>query len=104
MKSIYKLITIPIMILFASSGMADTPLPGKDKSETCLGCHAIEGYNNVYPTYKVPKVAGQNADYIISALKAYRNKDRAHETMHANASALKDQDIIDIAKYFESLK
>jgi len=92
------------MILFASAGMADTPLPGKDKAETCLGCHAIEGYNNVYPTYKVPKVAGQNADYIISALKAYRNKDRVHETMHANASALTDQDIIDIAKYFESLK
>ena len=104
MKSIYKLITIPIMILFASLGMADTPLPGKDKLETCLGCHAIEGYNNVYPTYKVPKVAGQNADYIISALKAYRNKDRVHETMHANASGLTDQDIIDIAKYFESLK
>jgi len=92
------------MILFASAGMADTPLPGKDKAETCLGCHAIEGYNNVYPTYKVPKVAGQNADYIISALKSYRNKDRVHETMHANASALTDQDIIDIAKYFESLK
>ena len=104
MKSIYKLITLPIMILFASAGMADTTLQGKDKSETCLGCHAIEGYNNVYPTYKVPKVAGQNADYIISALKAYRNKDRVHETMHANASALTDQDIIDIAKYFESLK
>ena len=92
------------MILFVSAGMADTPLPGKDKAETCLGCHAIEGYNNVYPTYKVPKVAGQNADYIISALKAYRNKDRVHETMHANASGLTDQDIIDIAKYFESLK
>ena len=104
MKSMNKLITIPIMILLAPAGMADSPLPGKDKSETCLGCHAITGYNNVYPTYKVPKVAGQNADYIISALKAYRDKDRVHETMHANASALTDQDITDIAEYFESLK
>lgn len=103
MKSIYKLITIPIVFLFVSNVMAES-LPGKEKSETCLGCHAIPGYNNVYPTYKVPKVAGQNADYIISALKAYRNKDRQHKTMHANAAALTDQDIIDIAKYFESLK
>ena len=103
MKSIYKLITIPIVFLFVSNVMAES-LPGKEKSETCLGCHAIPGYNTVYPTYKVPKVAGQNADYIISALKAYRNKDRQHETMHANAAALTDQDIIDIAKYFESLK
>ena len=103
MKSIHKLITIPIVFLFASNVMAES-LPGKEKSETCLGCHAIPGYNNVYPTYKVPKVAGQNADYIVSALKAYRNKDRLHETMHANAAALSDQDIIDLAKYFESLK
>ena len=104
MKSIHKLITIPIVFLFASGATADSSLPGKAKSETCLGCHAIPGYNNVYPTYKVPKVAGQNADYVISALKAYRNRDRAHETMHANAAALTDQDIIDIAKYFESLR
>ena len=104
MKSIYKLITIPIAIFFASTVFADSSLPGKEKSETCLGCHAIPGYNNVYPTYKVPKLAGQNADYIISALNAYRNKDRDHETMHANAVGLTDQDIIDIAKYFESLK
>tara|TARA_B100001564_G_scaffold344859_1_gene342861 strand:+ start:444 stop:758 length:315 start_codon:yes stop_codon:yes gene_type:complete len=104
MKSIYKLITIPIAIFIASPIIADSTLPGKEKAETCLGCHAIPGYNNVYPTYKVPKLAGQNADYVISALKAYRNKDRDHETMHANAVALTDQDIIDLAKYFESLK
>ena len=104
MKSIYKLITIPIVFLLATTATAENSLPGKEKAETCLGCHAIPGYNNVYPTYKVPKVAGQNADYVISALKSYRNKDRNHETMHANASALTDQDIIDIANYFESLK
>mgnify|MGYP001172485306 FL=1 len=104
MKSIYKLITIPITILFTQVTAAETSLPGKEKSETCLGCHAIPGYSNVYPSYRVPKLAGQNADYVIAALKAYRNKDRDHETMHANAVALTDQDIIDLAKYFESLK
>ncbi len=77
---------------------------GKAKSETCLGCHAIPGYNNVYPTYKVPKLAGQHADYIVSALKAYQNNERQHPTMHANSMGLSDQDMIDIAKYFESLK
>ena len=49
MKSIYKLITIPIVFLFASNVMAES-LPGKEKSETCLGCHAIPGDNNVDPT------------------------------------------------------
>ena len=104
MKSINKLLVVPILILSASFVTADEIHPGKDKSETCTGCHATPGYNNVYPTYKVPKIAGQHSDYIVAALKAYQNKDRDHKTMHANAIALSDQDINDIAKYFESLK
>ena len=104
MKSMNKLLAATFIILFASYAIADEIHPGKVKSETCLGCHAIPGYNNVYPTYKVPKLAGQHSDYIVSALKAYRSKDRNHKTMHANAIGLSDQDINDIAKYFELLK
>tara|TARA_Y100000389_G_scaffold52091_1_gene47884 strand:- start:14496 stop:14801 length:306 start_codon:yes stop_codon:yes gene_type:complete len=101
MKAILKSITL--IILTTTAVYADN-YTGKDKSETCLGCHAIEGYNNSYPTYKVPKLGGQHADYIVSALKAYQKLDRKHETMHANASGLSDQDIRDIANYFESVK
>jgi len=105
MKSMNKLLAATFIILFASSyTIADEVHPGKVKSETCAGCHAIPGYNNVYPTYKVPKLAGQHSDYIVSALKAYRSKERSHKTMHANAIGLSDEDINDIAKYFESLK
>ena len=101
MKAILKRITI--LIISISISYADE-YTGKEKSETCLGCHAIEGYNNTYPTYKVPKLGGQHADYIISALKAYQKGERNHNTMHANASGLTDQDIVDIANYFESIK
>ena len=101
MKSINKLHVIPfLMMLMTSNVSADSLTAGKSKAETCLGCHAIPGYNNVYPTYKVPKLAGQHAEYIISALKAYQNKDR----VHANAIGLSEQDIKDIALYFESVK
>ena len=101
MKAILK--SIPILIISVSISYADE-YTGREKSETCLGCHAIEGYNNTYPTYKVPKLGGQHADYIISALKAYQKGERNHDTMHANASGLTDQDIIDIGNYFESIK
>ncbi len=72
---------------------------GRAKAETCLGCHAVEGYYNVYPTYRVPKLGGQSAGYIASALTAYKNGTRAHDTMHANAADLDDQDIADIAAF-----
>mgnify|MGYP003683623541 CR=1 FL=1 len=76
----------------------------RDRFDTCIGCHGSESYNNVYPTYKVPKLAGQHSDYIVSALKAYQKEEGVHKTMHANAIALSDKDINDIAKYFELLK
>jgi len=76
---------------------------GKIKAYTCTGCHGIPGYNNVYPTYKVPKIGGQNYAYLVSALKAYRNGERDHATMELQASSLNNADIEDISAYFASL-
>ena len=76
---------------------------GEEKAITCLGCHGIPGYNNVYPTYHVPRVGGQHADYIVSALKAYKTGLRSHRTMAAQAASLSDQDMADIAAFFASL-
>jgi cytochrome c553 len=76
---------------------------GKVESYTCIGCHGIPNYTNNYPTYRVPKLAGQHAAYIVQALKEYKASDRAHNTMHAQASSLSDQQMQDIAAYFESL-
>jgi cytochrome c553 len=72
---------------------------GKQIGYTCLGCHGIEDYKNVYPTYSVPKLVGQQPEYIVAALKAYRGKQRSHATMYAQASSLSDQDIEDVAAY-----
>ena len=77
---------------------------GKVKAIPCLGCHGIPGYANVYPTYHVPKVAGQHAQYLELALKAYRDGNRSHKTMIAQAASLSDQDIADIAAYFATVE
>ena len=82
---------------------AGDPAAGEVKAYTCTGCHGIPGYNNVYPTYKVPKIGGQNFQYLVTALEAYRDGKRNHPTMEAQASSLDDQDIQDIAAYFASL-
>jgi len=76
------------------------PAHGKAISYTCLGCHGIDGYKNAYPMYSVPKLEGQNADYLVTALHGYRDGDRAHLTMHSQASELSDQDMADIAAFF----
>lgn len=72
---------------------------GKTAFETCRGCHAIPGYRQAYPGYAVPRLGGQSADYIESALAAYRSGDRDNATMQAQASSLTKQQIQDIAAY-----
>jgi cytochrome c553 len=76
------------------------PEHGKQISYTCLGCHGIDGYRNAYPNYSVPKLQGQYPEYIVAALEEYKSGQRAHLTMHAQASELSEQDIADIAVFF----
>jgi len=70
---------------------------------TCLGCHGVDGYRNAYPSYRVPKLGGQKAAYLIVALQGYRAGTRPHPTMAAQASSLTDQQIDDVAAYLASL-
>ena len=72
---------------------------GRLKANTCMGCHGIPGYTNAYPTFRVPKLGGQSAEYLSAALKAYKTGERPHKTMQAQATSLSDQDIADIAAY-----
>ena len=73
-------------------------------AETCNGCHGVPGSHNAYPSYHVPKLGGQNADYIEVALQGYRRGTRGHETMQAQAATLSDQDIADVSAYFASFE
>jgi cytochrome c553 len=92
-----SLLAAPVLAQQAATGDAAR---GKARSYTCLGCHGIAGYKNAYPMYSVPKLEGQHPEYLAAALTGYRDGDRAHLTMHSQASTLSDQDILDIATYF----
>jgi cytochrome c553 len=72
---------------------------GKIKAYTCTGCHGIVGYKNTYPTYHVPRIGGQNKEYLVIALQGFKSGERQHSTMNLQAEALSDQDIEDIAVY-----
>jgi len=75
------------------------PERGASLAVTCMGCHGIAGYRNAYPSFRVPKLGGQKPEYIVSALKAYRDGTREHPTMQAQGLSLTDQDIADIAAW-----
>lgn len=90
-----------VVLLPASQAVAEgDAAAGGEKAHTCLGCHGVKHYVNTYPTYHVPRIAGQHEAYLVAALQAYRSKTRSHPTMQANAALLSDQDIQDIAAWF----
>jgi cytochrome c553 len=76
---------------------------GEGKIAMCIGCHGISGYQSSFPEiYKVPMISGQNSKFIVSALNAYKKGERKHPTMRAIADSLSDQDIADVAAYYEA--
>jgi cytochrome c553 len=88
----------------AQSAKPGDPQEGKKKAAMCIGCHGIKGYQASFPqVYKVPMIAGQGEKYIAAALTAYRKGDRKHPTMRAIATSLSDQDIADLAAFYEQL-
>jgi len=73
----------------------------RSKVSMCIGCHGIAQYHTAYPeVYRVPKIAGQSADYIVKALQAYKDGGRNHPSMVAIARGLTDADMADLAAYY----
>jgi cytochrome c553 len=76
---------------------------GENKIAMCIGCHGIVGYQASFPeVYKVPMISHQSGRYIVNSLKAYQSGERKHPTMRSVAKGLTEQDMLDIAAYYES--
>ncbi len=72
---------------------------GKAKATACAACHGVNGVSN-NPAW--PSLAGQQKDYLLAALKAYREGARKNEMMAGMASGLSDADMEALALYFSS--
>ena len=92
-------------MIVSTAARAQDAKAGEKKMQMCAGCHNLPGYQASFPEiYKVPKIAGQNAKYIVSALNAYKKGERKHPSMRAIAGSLSDQDMADVAAFYEQLE
>ena len=104
---------IKLAPLFATVSLALTAVPvqaeslvdgsaeaGKAKAITCTACHGPEG-NSANAMW--PNIAGQNAPYIQAQLTAFKSGSRMDPVMSSQAILLSDEDMADLAVYFESL-
>jgi cytochrome c553 len=71
----------------------------KELTEKCNRCHT-EGKDN--PALAIPIIGGQDKDYLIMALRAYRDDKRGSSMMHNMSLPYSDSIIESIASYYAS--
>lgn len=96
MKSfLFALLTV---LMFASSSvMAGDAAKGKAKSVVCAACHGPAGISS-NPMW--PNLAGQQEQYLVKQIKAFRDGDRKDPMMSPMAAALSDDDIANLAAHY----
>lgn len=97
--SIFTLLASAPML---ASGAGDAEA-GKAKAAVCAACHGANGIAQI-PSY--PNLAGQNEAYLVSSLKAYKNKQRSGgqaAVMQGQATGLSDEDIANLAAYYSQM-
>jgi cytochrome c553 len=77
------------------------PLTVAEWSQRCNRCHGING-NSTDP--HIPALASQRRDYLVKALKEYRNRTRRNNEMHAMADSLGESDIENLAAFYSRQK
>jgi cytochrome c553 len=83
---------------------AQTPAPGnatagKTAAAGCVGCH---GEGGVSGNPSTPSIAGQDAQYFIAAMRAYKDGSRNDATMKGVAGSLDEPTLKDLAAYYAS--
>jgi cytochrome c553 len=72
------------------------PAPAPQESSMCIACHGMHGEGGA----SVPRLAGQDADYINHALSMFKGGTRASAIMQPIARSLDDVQIRELADYF----
>lgn len=85
---------------------AQTPVPaaaplGKDGLAACVKCHGVDGVGSGAVN---PSLAGQDATYMINALKAYKTGARDDDTMGPKAKKLGEDEMKSLAAYYAGLE
>lgn len=74
---------------------------GQNKTAACAACHSADG-NSAVATF--PKIAGLGEKYLLKQLQDIKSGERKIPEMTGQLDALSDQDLADIAAYYNAQK
>jgi cytochrome c553 len=88
-------------VLTSTGALAGDVNAGRAKSQSCMVCHGPLGVSS---RPDAPHIAGHPAMYTAAQLRAYRSGARKHELMNVIAKPLSDEDIANLAAWYESVR
>ncbi len=98
MKKIFALFVVVVPVLLFTSTVQSA---SAGKANQCFACHGVNGVS-LNPEF--PSLAGQNKNYIIKQLKAFKSGDRKSPIMAPMVARLDEDDMEAVAEYFSSKK
>ncbi len=101
-----RLICFALVLFTPTAFAAEATAPkAPPKEALCKACHGAGGAAPIAPNY--PKLNGQNKEYLVASMKAYKAGDRKGglaAVMVGQAKALSDAEIDALAAYYAAQK
>lgn len=101
MKKIFKhaLMVVGFAVAAQGAAAAGDAAAGEGKAATCAACHGADGNS---PTPMFPKLAGLGEKYLLKQLMDIKAGDRVVPEMTGLLDSMSEQDMADIAAFFDS--
>ncbi|MBD8492180.1 c-type cytochrome [Pseudomonas syringae] len=95
------LLTLGACASVQAAGLAGNAEAGQDKIAVCTACHGPDGNS---PLASFPRLAGQGERYLLKQLREIRDGRRVVPEMTGLLNPLQDQDLADIAAWYNRQK
>ncbi|PPK50684.1 c-type cytochrome [Marinobacter persicus] len=99
MKRLIAGVVLGVSLTAVAHGAGD-PAAGEQKAAVCTSCHGQGGAKPIMGSY--PKLSGLGEQYLFNQLTAIKSGDRAVPQMTGLLDAMSDQDLRNLAAYFDS--
>ena len=100
MKFAGPLLALSLTVAALPAWSVGDPAAGRVKAAACMLCHGSKDFPGTFYTLQL---AGRNADKLVVKTNKYRSGKLLHPIMNVFTVGLKDQDVEDIAAYYQSL-
>ena len=99
-QSLSKFSIVLALALYGAHSLAGGDAEaGQAKAATCVACHGVDG-NSAVPTF--PKMAGLGHKYLLKQMKDIRDGRRPVALMAGQVDNMSDQDLSDIAAFYDA--